>query len=114
MLTKQEMFNRAWTGLKAQGFTRAWTAETGCVYAAPDGRRCAWGHVDLSLTAEDEDDTSIPNLRAAGIGLAAELDGPGLTFALVLQDAHDVAYVPGHMETRLRALAGHYGLTIPG
>lgn len=70
-LTRQEMFDRAWTGLKTQGWRQAKFADpvpigpigeeptpdgsifsslANCSYyvATPDGSvlRCAWGHVD--------------------------------------------------------------------
>jgi hypothetical protein len=115
MLTRQEMFSRAYLGLKSQGFTQcARPNDAGlmqCVYEK-DGKRCAWGWVDLSLT--ENDIGTVVGLRGNGRGLAAELSGDDAEFAMELQKVHDSFDRDGlPMALRLRDFATKYGLTVP-
>lgn len=121
-MDKQEMFNRAWNGLKSQGFEQsmriykgvAYGGEPGglrCAYAGDNGMRCAWGWVDLSL---DEKITGgVFTLHRKQIGLAADLSSQDLEFASNLQAIHDESLIPSTMEKSLRDLASQHGLTIP-
>jgi len=112
--SRQEMFDRAWNGLKGQGFTRALDSGVfggSCKYLADDGKRCAWGHVDTSLTDELD---NVTGLHERGVGLAKFLDEDDLIFAMSLQVAHDAGNSPGKMEESLRRVAERYGLTVPG
>jgi hypothetical protein len=126
-MTKQEMFNKAFLGLKSQGFERAATEKDGCMYAVRDDagkvvKRCAWGWVDPVAT-EHVSAGAIWTLRRLGVGLAAELDGfqdeylavPGsdFDFADQLQKEHDHAVWPAGVEQGLRNLAARFGLTVP-
>lgn len=109
--SRQEMFDRAFRGLRAQGFERCATPE-GCLYQDPStGRRCAWGHVDTSLTEADRG--PVGHLREEKIGLAARIPWNDLDFATALQRAHDNALGPGTMETMLRGVAMRFDLTVP-
>lgn len=111
MLTKQDMFDRAVRGLRAQGWRRSFNPEVSrCSYKAPDGKRCAWGHVDPSL---DDVSGTVYDLRKLQIGLAAGLDDPALRFATLLQQCHDGAICPEYMEERFRQVAKEHALTWP-
>lgn len=114
-MTKQEMFDRAWRGLKAQGFERSVTPGTyDCLYLGPGGKRCAWGHVDPEGTScKEAEGKSVEGLHTRGIGLAATLDAHELRFAQRLQEIHDVAHGTMDLEANLRTLAHKYSLTIP-
>lgn len=112
-MTRQEMFNRAWKGLKAQGWQQAIEGPT-CVYLTPDGRRCAWGHVDPEGTAYGRG-SPVSSLARNGIGLAAHLSPGDLSFAIQLQQTHDGA-APGDsrsLERAMRDLARLFDLSIP-
>lgn len=109
-MTKQEMFNRAFLGLKGQGFAQSKYGAF-CVYQSPDGKRCAWGHVDPSLTKEHR--TGVRGLFEDQIGVAATIDVKDLIFVERLQDAHDRATSPNHMDDNLMMLANQYDLEIP-
>lgn len=120
MLTNQEMFDRAVKGLRAQGWEPARLQGEGCKYSLPtdDGGelRCAWGHVDPSLGPDIGG--TVMTLRRLKIGLAAELDDDGETFAWTLQVAHDgvAAHMLApkvHMEKKFRELGVNAGLTWP-
>lgn len=114
MLTKQEMFDRAWRGLKAQGWVRAYDKETSrCEYLTSDGLRCAWGHVDPDGTAKPvAKGRSVFGLKEDDVGLAADLSWNLVDFGHRLQMAHDNAPDDG-LEARLREFAAAQGLTIP-
>lgn len=115
MLTKQEMFDRAWNGLKSQGW-RQCRDTIGCVYTntEPDGTvtHCAWGWVDPEVPRTMHG--SVATLRTVGCGIAAELDAEGLRFAERLQDAHDLSPSPEAMESQFRDIAAAHDLRIPG
>jgi hypothetical protein len=123
-LTRQEMFNRAYLGLKSQEFKRCLDVMTGsCVYAGQihlnDGTifkgHCAWGWVDPSVSAHHTG--SVEMLRRRQVGLAANLVGTGqdsdIQFAMQLQQAHDSAITAQDMKALLTNFAQYYDLTIP-
>lgn len=120
-MTNQEMFDKAYIGLRGQNFERAINSRGGCVYLNSDGKRCAWGHVDTSLDATHSG--SVSYLRLEGIGLAAQLDDGQTWFATQLQAAHDAifddtgrsaqAQTPAMVKEALENLARKYNLTIP-
>lgn len=115
--TIQELFDRAWHGLREQGWKRAVNEQGTCQYLVPEtGCRCAWGHADLSLTSDNIYSGNVADLHKYGVGLAARLDSAGLAFAKRLQLAHDGAAAESAdntMEMRLRRLAAAYTLTVP-
>jgi hypothetical protein len=110
MLTKQEMFDRAYRGLASQGW-RAALSGSACAYVGMEGMRCAWGWVDLSLTEIHRG--TVEDLRNAKIGLAANLDFDDLAFASDLQRCHDESKDGDGMRSDFNAMALRYGLTIP-
>jgi hypothetical protein len=90
-LNRQEAFNRAWNGLKSQGWTPATTstfAGPACAYRTPTGLRCAWGWVDPEGTELNGRGT-VFDLKKLGVGLAANLNEYDLQFAKELQATHD-------------------------
>lgn len=113
--TRQEMFNRAWKGLKAQGFERALTDDDRCVYLTADGKRCAWGHVDPEGTTREDvpNGASVYKLNHKGLGLAACLFNGDLEWADRLQRVHDAGNTPEAMRASLVEFADRHGLTIP-
>jgi hypothetical protein len=119
-LTNQEMFNRAWSGLKSQGFVQCTQAEdehdssvSNCLYTSKDGtKHCAWGWVDTSLRYEDSSGW-VSGLRQNKLGLAADLTDEQMAFATSLQGCHDRHDNPKDMESALRNFALREGLVIP-
>jgi hypothetical protein len=122
--TWQEMFDRAWTGLDAQGWEPSTNGkldtEMVCVYLSPDGKRCAYGHVDPEGTGGLEPDSllTVDVLRERSIGIAAMLNREDVEFAVRLQGCHDEAAigVQGRedMKQNMLKLAREFGLTVPG
>lgn len=129
MLTKQEMFDRAYNGLASQGWMVA-TENGACRYLTQDGKRCAWGWVDPEGT-KDAPTFSVYGLKLHNMGIAAELsydDGSytkdedgnvidwgtrsSLSFAEALQSCHDNSN-DDDLQERMRGFAEKHGLTIP-
>jgi hypothetical protein len=95
-VTKQQVFDAAWSGLKAQGFVQA-IGEYGQPCAqSMDGRRCALNHVWNTVDAN----------------FGMEFDDNGI--ANDLRRCHDDATSPADMERNLREFAAARGLTVPG
>lgn len=128
MMTKQEMFDRAWRGLSAQQWRKSEIPEDEseifedeipdsdgkytCLYNGGNGRRCGWGHIDPIGTADPKcEGKTVGELAKLGIGIAAELNKEMLTFAKSIQSAHDL---DGDMRRRMRAIAVTHDLVIPG
>lgn len=109
-MNRQEMFTRAVVGLKSQGWVRS-VAAGRCSYDNGAGRRCAWGHVDPSLSGSDLRD--ILSLFQDKVGVAGTLLTEDLHFACHLQSAHDLSREPQVMAMQFQALANHYNLTFP-
>lgn len=123
-LSRQQMFDLAFIGLRNQGFVPAY--EHGrCRYLTEDGRRCAWGHVDTSLSIETESVYYVGNPEIIDI----DQDGE---FALELQNIHDYSaatcighdllaarrcakynLLPTDLEGNLHKFAAFHGLTVP-
>lgn len=118
VLSRQEMFNRAFLGLQSQGWKRAltvpWAQEdvnTGCVYQTEESLRCGWGWVDPENTPGHT--AYISGLRERGVGLAAVLSPEDLAFAQELQKVHDNNRA-SELERAMRNFATHNNLTVPG
>lgn len=117
--SRQEMFNRAYLGLKSQGFQRAHSLADGCLYLMDDGKRCAWGWVDPEGTVNQWGQPmvgSVTTLASRGCGIAAGLGLDDMEFAMDLQEAHDRTDLwpaDGRMAGALAKFAAKYGLTIP-
>lgn len=109
-MTRQEMFTRAVHGLKSQGWVRS-VAAGRCSYDNGNGKRCAWGHVDPSLSGSDLRD--ILSLHQDKVGVAGALLAEDLTFVCHLQSAHDLSREPQVMAMEFQALATQYNLTFP-
>lgn len=105
--TKQEIFDLAFNGLRAQGFRQS-AEEGGCLYRGPDGLKCAIGHciADSDYRSHFEGERK-DAFEAAGVS------GPLFAFACELQRAHDLSHGPKNMEHQLRGFAEEHNLTIP-
>lgn len=108
--TRQEMLDKAVTGLRKQGFQRSvkFAGSDVCVYDDGLGNKCAWGHVDPVLTRKDTG-----GVLTLTRGLAPTLPLEDLKFARALQKAHDDGFEPDLMLENLRLLATEYNLTFP-
>lgn len=105
----QKAFNKAYRGLKKQGFEQSLNedGET-CMYRGIDGRRCAAGWI-------------IPDSKyhkGMEFHVVAALDtslfgGADEGFVEELQSAHDISDCPSDMRKRLVSLADRRGLTVP-
>lgn len=106
-MTNQEMFNRVWNGLKAQGFERAWNSGT-IVLIDLLGRKCAAGHLLTDAELVESNQSLVP---AFAYIAARYPESGGLKNALV--DCHDCSSCPADMEERLRLVAEKHDLEVP-
>ena len=118
MLTRQEMFNLAFNGIRNQNFEPAYDNGR-CKYLTGDGKRCAFGHIQPTLSDETQGVYGVydPNL-------ISRID---LDFAEDLQTVHDYSagspalntaakkysLTPYTMEYNLRQFAKYHNLTVP-
>lgn len=136
MMTKQEVFDKVWSGLKAQGFVRAATSGgLACQYRAtgPKGEvlKCAAGQLipDSEYNPDCDDRAKgggkeITNTPSSWLGptLVGIISNPDLrTLVVDLQRAHDGfnsagrdRYSPAAVEKRLRDIAAWHALNVPG
>ena len=112
-MTNQEMFDKAYLGLKSQGFAQC-LVESGntCAYSIGN-KHCAWGWVDPYIPPEYNVATSVISLYDMKIGEAGKLTSGQVNFVHGLQQCHDTAKSPASMETNLRLLAQMYSLNVP-
>ncbi len=100
LLSKQEMFTRAVTGLRSQGFNRC-QVNGDSVYGDDQGRHCAWGWIDPIASSKPEYSRYfVSGLMTDGV-------------ATQLQWCHDDSRSPSTMERRLRQLGEREGLSWP-
>ena len=111
-LTKQEIFTKAYQGLKSQGFQRSVALDIfGCAYRGAAGKKCAIGHLipdenyrpSLEISC-----ASSPKVRQA----ANIPDGVSDEFLIELQRCHDMSSNPTHMQNNLDRFIEKYNLVI--
>jgi hypothetical protein len=112
-MNKQEVFNKAWEFLIAQGYKS--TSSCGrCEYNGDNGRHCAIG---LFATPEEAERLNMfMNVSQLGDRLPAALKGIDMEFLRRLQGCHDGAmdshFVPSFKMLMLN-LAEEYDLAVP-
>lgn len=116
-MTKQEAFTKAYLGLKAQRFQKAYTGLEGCLYRGPNDTKCAFGHLIPDKPYLDSFEGS--TLDAFFEGPIRELFTEDCypSFLTDLQQCHDSAAMQDNsrkqMKINLKRLAEEYSLTIP-
>ena len=125
MMTRQEMFNKAWHGVIAQGGPSNNKAGTGCAYRGEDGKKCGVGHLIDDTTARRWDRSSAPAIgqRRASALRAAGLPSEDKDFLRRLQNAHDDAGMDSRFnpsvdfvaqfQANMREVADRFNLTMP-
>ena len=113
-LTRQEIFNIVYSGLKSQDFQRSHLKEDGCLYNGPNNTHCAMGWLlhHLSIDTGNIEGKCVSKTLWSML----DLDYPGKelnTFLSTLQSAHDDSDNPKDMESRLGRLAAKYGVEVP-
>ena len=110
--TRQDIFNTAYAGLKAQGFKQSLDGRGYCRYRGEDGCKCAVGHLipdeRYNSSFEGSGVTYTPISSAAGVE-----DIDDINFLREMQIAHDQNDLPQLMEAKLRTLAEKHGLMVP-
>lgn len=121
-MDRQAIFNKAYLGLKSQGFEKSgYKKGEGffCVYRSTDGKKCAIGH----CIPDSEYDPCFENssisvldeiLEYLGVTLGdPHRKNPDISFLEELQLAHDKSDDADEMKSWLEGFAKKYDLTIP-
>jgi len=123
-LTRQEIFDKAYLGIAAQGFVMSQQNLGRCAYRGAHGLKCAIGQLIPDDRYDPKMEIGISVLGEAGntqidkiwnqFPIFQELIGEGdLRFAKWLQAAHDNGYTPENMKEELTQFADRNNLTIP-
>ena len=113
--TRQDLFNTAYAGLKAQGFKQSLDSYGQCKYRGRGGLKCAVGHLipDERYNSSFEGSGAASSDIAGMVGVGPENDNAAI-FLIALQRAHDNCATPEQMQGNLREVAKKYELTIEG
>lgn len=107
-MTRQEIFNTVWNGLKSQGFECS--AHNGtCLYRGPNGRKCAAGW----LIPDEEFDDALNAKKAEMVPFFMKNFYDQMEFICKLQLIHDSYTSPDLMKTAFINYATIHGLEIP-
>lgn len=131
-MTRQEMFDKAYLGVMAQGCASYDTDRQLCMYRGPNGTACGVGQLLDDETAKLFDDQEHSAIRDIVFHATDDEDGdpelakriPAFVFSDVefldrLQCAHDSARAQFssdfafEFDRRMREVARKYGLTVP-
>lgn len=109
-MTRQEIFDKVWDGLKTQGFKQSYNKISGtCHYRGPDGLKCAAGH----LIPDNEYDPAIEFITLEDITwFQNNFTETEIKFIGKLQTCHDAVNDDSEIESAFRKLAAKQGLTI--
>lgn len=117
-MNNQEIFNKVWNGLKAQGFERSMAVVDEedtlkkCAYRGENGRKCAAGHlIPDELYKKEFEGNGAYRLRLLWDTLG--IKEKDISTISNLQQRHDDADSPAGMERSLRCFANKNNLSIP-
>lgn len=114
-LTRQQAFDKMWSGLKSQSWIKSVHSAGYCAYRGMDNARCAFGWLipDEKYRPEWDGDTvdSCPEGISAIMPVLG-MDEKDLDFYKAAQVAHDKASDPRDMEKRFRLLAEFFSLNV--
>lgn len=117
-MNTQEVFDKAYLGLKSQGFRKSANHNNKCFYRGPAGLKCAIGHCipDKAYCVDwDSKNGTLASdiqaeLKEMDYDLFSEVSGD---FLDNLQAVHDNSNSPEDMKRRLQDFAKTCGLTVP-
>lgn len=116
-MDKQEAFNKAYLGLKSQGFKMSVLNSGMCVYRTEGGLKCAVGWlIPDDKYSPEMDDTSMGSGISRNLLVQEVLGIKGkraaIDFLFYLQGVHDSG-ADQDMQEGLKKFAKNYKLTIP-
>jgi len=114
MIKKQELFNKMWTGLEAQGWEQALNEDQQCRYLTYSGARCAVGHCLSNPDPEFEGGVTRLILAFPEVKEELGIEVPGVFGFLVdAQETHDVSTSGDRLKLDFEALARRHDLVVP-
>lgn len=125
-MTKQEIFDKVWCGILAQGQPSMDESDRFCMYRGADGRKCAAGHLiddehyhrNLELVAVDFGYFNNEVVEALQNSIGT-LDNELVVLIRELQIAHDTssseraANFVSSFQARAEGVATRFGLNVP-
>jgi hypothetical protein len=116
-MTNQELFNKAYLGLKGQGFQKSVLVgyQDRCMYRGPNRLKCAAGHIFTDKQLEQYTALKGEPYEGRSASIIAKIVGMKVdrVFLDSLQNCHDLAYGAKSMKLGLTRLAEVNGLTVP-
>lgn len=104
MIDRQDVFNKAYRGLRAQGFRQSINSDGKCRYNGPRGMHCAVGWVwPIAASGEGHLACTLPVFE--------DLNHSDMSFVADLQHCHDDSSCP--MRSALTSFAARHELEIP-
>lgn len=117
-MTPQEMFDKAYLGVIAQG-RKSEKPNGGCAYRGAQGSKCGIGHLipdDLAHAWDDRTNSSIAHIRSTKAYPIPDFIVTNRSLACALQDAHDccenIDFI-NEFKYRMSKVAADFKLTIP-
>lgn len=118
-MTMQEIFDKAYLGLKGQGFIKSvaddrvatmWENTVDCRYRGAFDCRCAAGHI----LPDSSYDSGFEGSNVYGVDyFNTNFSGDVIIFIRELQSSHDSATSPEDMRDKLEEYAKDYDLVVP-
>lgn len=113
-MTKQEAFDRVWQWFAVEKRPLSASADLGCAYRGDDGARCAVGifipDAEYASSMEGQSFCIVVDRCPSLAALPSETQ----SLLETLQDCHDTAENRSGLVRKLRELAAHEGLRVPG
>lgn len=121
LLSKQEMFNKAYNGVVKQGHKSATTFGK-CLYLCDDGSMCAVGHIMDGIVSKDsglwQTKGDVEDLQNLSVNLGEQLpwDSAVESFLINMQYAHDYSNDTdfiSNFKKQMKVVARNHGLSVP-
>lgn len=112
-MNNQEVFDKAYLGLKSQGFQQSINEHGKCVYRSKGKHRCAIGHCIPDNLYKPDIEGTCATFMVSMLDyqtLFSDVDG---YFLDDLQNIHDEYKDPEMMELKLKEFAKKHDLTVP-
>jgi len=112
-MKNQEIFDKAYLGLKSQGFIRSVSSGISCVYRGPEGRKCAVGWLIPDEKYDPKFDTEIWGFQRIFKEIRISISQQQDFLIEELRFCHDSSRQPETMRNKLHTIAKDFNLKIP-
>ena len=117
-MNHQDIFTKAYLSLASQGFKKSVNTHDHCMYRAPNGLKCAIGHLIPDELYHPGLEERTPygeflTLFTVALGIDVHLTDSDGYWLCRLQSCHDHSKNPEHLKRTLVDFAREYGLETP-